>query len=183
MGLDGFALTLRLPVLLTIIAILISCIAIGKPWLPLSRSFETLDIRRIALGTGGAVLACLLLCYLVGLAAVIFGNTSMENGVYQSMYLAILLIPLTLLGLLVLLPLVNFLARLNYASLTGLLFIAILVGLIPAFIAYYFPKNAWCTHNVLACVSQGWLYGFGFSAVIGIGFGLMARFPFWHNRA
>ena len=129
----------------------------GKPWLPLSRSFETLSIRRIALGTGGAVLACLLLCYLVGLVAVLFGNTSMENGVYQSMYFAILLIPLTLLGLLVLLPLVNWLARLNYASLTGVLFIAMLVGLIPALIAYYFPKNAWCTHNVLACVSQDWL--------------------------
>ncbi|OQX03119.1 MAG: hypothetical protein BWK73_40535 [Thiothrix lacustris] len=183
MGLDGFVLALRLPVLLIIIAIVVTCIAIGKPWLPLSHTFETLGIRRIALGTVGAVLACLLLCSLVGLAAVIFGNANRENGVYQSLYLATVLIPLILLGLLVFLPLINLAAHWGYASLAGLLFIAFLLGLIPAFIAYYFPQNAWCINNVLACVSRDWLYGFGFGALIGMGFGLMARLPLWRNRA
>lgn len=176
MGLDILVYYAQTPVLVASLLLGIAFLGIGKPWKALPENTYPLSVRRVTLGLGGVLVASIILTVIVALES---NGLPLRTSIGEVSYLATFLIPLGLLSFIfVSLPLLSLLAKYGRATHLNLLLIALVLGMLWAFVFYHFPHNHWCAANKVTCVLRESIYSIGFLAMISSGFSIFARLPF-----
>jgi hypothetical protein len=189
MASDGVVLMFWIPMLLCLVALLVSYFRIDKDSAA-PKNFDVIGGRRIILGLSGAMFAILLYCcvtaLMIGLDKVEQGHidysTLLKSFLGYWLYMFSFIGPFMMLGVVFIgLPLIMVFAKLRFASHAGSLIISLSIGIFYSTYVAYNPYNNWCKANTLECVNSNFWSVFISCVVIAIGFSLAARFPVWRN--
>jgi hypothetical protein len=189
MASDGVVLMFWVPMLLCLVALIISYFRIDKASAT-PKNFDVIGGRRIILGLSGAMFSILLYCcvtaLLIGFDKVDKGHidfvTLLKSFLGYWLYMFSFIGPFMMLGVAIIgLPLMMVLSKLRFASHLGAVIISLFIAAIYSIYVVYNPYNNWCEANTLECANSNFWSVFIACFVIAIGFSLAARLPVWRN--